>query len=293
MDVEGDTNLFRRIQNERIGLFIGTGVMRGIDGGSRVAVLNERSVEFTKIWASSSGAPAACYYATKQASLGVTIYIEECCTEAFLSLTARRLIIGNALDAAYLTRRVFVGGPKALDMSAFASFRMRGNIRLGVTRYRDGEGVWLDSHACVEGPLMALEATMAVPGLYRTPVEIGGERMIDGALGCPFPDEYIIDSCDGWVIFANTPRSGKKIWRDWVVSCIIGVSLPRGTKYALLHRYALYERRLAYLRTSGKPYCILWSDPSVEPFTRDSLVLERARKRATEHMHRILDSVGV
>ena len=292
-NIEGDSTLFGRI-TESTGLFIGAGLMRGIDAGARVTVLHERGVRMRRIWACSTGGPAAYYYASGQPRIGTSIYPDECCTDRFFSKSPQRFIAGTTMDAAYLTRDVFASSEKALNLDALYAFGEQGTISLGVSNYETGKGKWMNVFFQGEDPLKILEASIAAPGLYRVPVMLAGERWIDGGISCPFPDPSIIDTCDSWIVFANRPRvvredmlGARRLMRT------MSVMLPAPTRAALAIRHEVFEQNCDSLRRSRKPYCIIWSDPRIQAFTMDPAILDDARMIAEVQMHRILDRAGV
>jgi hypothetical protein len=59
----------------------------------------------------------------------------------------------------------------------------------------------------------------------------------------------------------------------------------------MLSRHERFDENLEFLKQSGVPHLILWSDNAVHSFTRDPKKLEAAAERAEKHLKGLIDSV--
>jgi predicted patatin/cPLA2 family phospholipase len=293
MNTEGDVSLFNQIGKKRIGLLILSGTMRGIYGGAQVSVLERYGLTyaFEVIVGVSTGTPTALYFAGGQAVLGTTIYLEECTTREFLSLTPSRIIQGTVADVGYL-EKIFAGLVGNKKMSTQWIQANSTDVYVGVTEYETGRGVLINAKEVKEGPSRAALASIAIPGLYRPPVFVDGIRYGDGGVGIPFPSREIIEKweLDGLIVLANRHSSYSKSVTKQVISKLVGLSVPINLRTAMQLSDYRYKKGLSFLRTRQIPYCIVWSNKLVGSYTTNSIVLREAHRLATEHLEGILSS---
>lgn len=265
---------------KRPALMVLAGIMRGVYGAGGVRAL-ERAGLRDGVYAAlgvSTGAPTVAYFLAGQAGVGTSIYIEECTDARFLN------IFGHQTDISFLAR-IWRGQlkdkvQKKLDTVALHDAQCKGYVSIAQA---DSGEVELQMLQDMRDPVEALVASCTMPGLYWGRPHLGKEEYVDGAFSESIPVHALeqLVQPTSLLVFMNRPQSaindtGLGIWLyDRYLYWILGMKH---------HVYAPEKNRrrhasLEYIRTSGKPYCIIYTDTEVGPFTQNSSALSSAADR--------------
>lgn len=266
-------------------LFLG-GVMRGVYGGGGARAL-ERAGLSEAFYAGvgvSTGAPALAYFLAKQAGVGTSIYYEECTTWRFL-----RPFGHNITDISFLSD-VWRGkkGEKKLDVYALQknptrSYALATPVAGGASR--------MLSYREEHDPIECIVAACSMSGLYHGTPMVHGVEYTDAAMADPFPIERLVEvfSPTSVLVIANRP----KVWRDvrWAVALydlFVRYVLRHTEHVSAKEKHRRYEASLTWIRSVGIPYCIVYTDDEVRPFTRNAAKLKDAADRFEAYMTRLL-----
>jgi predicted patatin/cPLA2 family phospholipase len=286
---EGDVGVFREalehayaqkgghVSKARPALVILAGILRGVYGGGGVRALENAGLRdgFHSGVGVSAGVPTLAYFLAGQAEMGTTIYFEECISGKFFNFSSRYI------ENIWYLQDVWSGttGSKKLDIAALATsptYAYASALPLGSTHAH-----LLDIRRLVD-PVEGLVAACAISGLYEGTPQINGVPYLDSMSCEPCPSIQLIDEVDptSFLVFTNRPKNDEdNTWGIWLYD--------RYVRYILgdtSHIFApeKQQRRLAGLeaiRTSGKPYCIIYTDDAVHPFTRNREILMAAADR--------------
>ncbi|UCC55642.1 MAG: patatin-like phospholipase family protein [Gammaproteobacteria bacterium] len=216
-----------RLRGEpRIGLALGGGGAKGLAHILMLESLDEQGIRPHMIAGTSIGAIIGALYAAGLSGKDIRALIEQ-----FLVAEkgADSLLPGLPKSIRWLD---FIdpelGSGGLLDSSDFIEFV---GEQLPVQRFRKlmiplkvvtaelltGKQVVIES-----GPILsALQASMAVPGVFR-PVELGGRELVDGGVANPLPYDLLLDECD---IVVAIDVSGDRVLEDGKALSSMGVLL--------------------------------------------------------------------
>lgn len=297
MEVEGDIAVLSALEQQaravregkedpsaRIVLFIAPGAMRGVYGAGEATALHEAGLTdgLRAVVGVSTGAPTAAYLLAGDPRKGASIYFEECTSDYFMHLI-KRLPDGYAMDMAFLGE-IFRGdiGDKALNVERVKAAKP--DFRVGITDFETGHGELLDGKQ--DNLVDMLVTSCAMPVLYRTPhAEVNGIHGTDGALALPFPMHEIMERYQPThvLVFANGDRGLRQSRLRNAIERAFALSLPKPLRDALLSRDKRFDEGLQFLRKSGVPHLIFWSDRAVHSFTHDPKKLKAAFERGHDH----------
>ncbi len=275
----------------RIGLAGNGGALCGVYGAGQLSALNtHRLIHVPDVaLASSTNAPVFSFAFAGDVDRGSTVYWHECLTQEFLSL--RRLLPifdGHAMNIDYLCD-VFRGhndrGIK-LDVDAIRTLRTAFYVAATTST---GDAALIDMRTA-EDPIEGIKASIAIPGVSRGFVDIGGEMHFDGEGAVPFPGAELLRRFDltHLLVLANRPRPAKNEPPDPTGSAYLR-TLPEGARRTFETRHERFMNDLAYVRNeTACTVAILWTDGLVTPFSRSRDSLEGAWERAKAHLLRRL-----
>jgi predicted patatin/cPLA2 family phospholipase len=165
--------------------------MRGVVGGGMVSVFEERGLSdaFDSIHGSSAGACAAAYFAAKQARTGVQIYYEDINNRRFID--PLRLILGRpAMDKDFLIDTV-MRNKKPLDVNKIVE--NPNFLYITTTNATTGEELVVGRFRDADHFFQILKATITMPVIAGSPVEVGDLKIFDGGLVQQIPLKSAID----------------------------------------------------------------------------------------------------
>jgi predicted patatin/cPLA2 family phospholipase len=267
-------------------LIIGGGGQRGPFGGGGVVALSRLGLvnAFKTVVGVSTGAPTASFFLSEQAEIGCSIYYNENIIDnSFLDL--RREEGQPIMDIDWLCDVFKNGnsnGEKKLDVQT-----MKGNpseLYYAVTDVENGLGKLLKA-SDLEDPIdQGIKASCAVPGLYdkEVPVSVGGviKTYVDGGVALPMPivESFQIHKPTSVVVFANRPKKFEDTFFNKLVSKY--KSLVVKTEFAdeVLNNDKIFEDQIKFLKNSGVPYIIFWTDNSLKPIDKRKEKLENAAR---------------
>lgn len=174
----------RRSDSHHLALVIESGGMRGVAAGGFIKVLANSALTdtFNSMHGSSAGACAAAYFLAGQANLGLKIY-EDIATRAVvnpLRLFSRPCIVDTDYIADVLMARKW-------ELDAQPIISQPGVLNITTTSVQDGSPSVHNSFKGAEELLLALKASLRVPGPREPGTLIDGRLHLDGALIAPMP----------------------------------------------------------------------------------------------------------
>jgi predicted patatin/cPLA2 family phospholipase len=263
------------------------GSIRGAYGGGGVEALDDLGFRFgfkTAVGV-STGSPTIAYFLSGQASVGKTIYSEDCLNPNFMNLK-RGTEGGSVLDMTWLMNEVVNKGRKALNLREF--FRNPTQTFFAVTDYVSGESYLLNPKVQKENSVNdILQASCSVPELYVDLVylNINGKktRVIDGAVGNNFPVKAILEKVQptSILVFTNRPKSIPETFFSKILNTYFAfINNPdnkrSGVEKDLLNQNDNFQENLYELKYSGIPYLLVWSDDSISSLEKDKEKIEKA-----------------
>lgn len=267
------------------------GVMRGVYGGAQVMALEHFDLTsiFDQVIGVSTGAPIAAYFLARQSELGTSIYVEECTTPAFISVS-RGLRGGAFVDLDYITG-VFRGESSAKTLDQRRVYESRTAMYVGVTEAQSGRGVLLSATCARPDIVQAIRASIAIPG-NGPPVTIAGTAFLDGGVGCPLPGHAILERFKptDLLILANREERHRE---DGFIRRLLEPGMLRGVtgsfRAAVDRRQELFDAELAYLRAQVDcRVAIIWADGAVRATCRTRNTLRDAVDRSFRHAVQLL-----
>ena len=246
---------------------------------------------FDNVIGSSAGAPTVSYFVAGQAKLGTSIYYEELVQNDFLAFNrfiTSRFTKENIARIDMLCD-VFRGkvSNKALDIGAILNSRTR--VHISATEYETGKSKIFPFDGKID-LIKLMQASIAMPVLYSTKVDIDGIRYIDGALGSLIPSSEWIDHIDPTdiVILANRSQglNGNYSLLERHIMKFFIRKLPQPIQYNLLNYNDIVLRDFMRLRSDTKRnYVIVWGDEiSAYEMNHDKL-----KTTANDSYHTMMD----
>ena len=296
MQHEGDVTLLAKLARgkSRIGLLILSGVIRGVYGGGMAIALEKRSLQdYLKVIVGvSTGGPVGLFLAGGAVYRGNRIYSEEAATPNFISLSPQRALKGTSADVGFLAS-VFRGeiGNNPIPIDAMRS--CPADVYVPLTNWETGKGELVNAKSALPDPIAAVQATIAMPLLYRIPVFVNGTRYVDGGIGFPFPAREMVEKwkLDGLIVFANWPKDSpiSPLFQGKVVSHL----LPTALGAALRSRTTRFDDGVRFVRESGIEHLIVWTDGQVGAFARNPAVIKDGARRALNYMDNLCARAGL
>lgn len=292
MQFKGELSVLRQLKNSSMSpwLVICPGTMRGVYGGGKITALDERNLipGLAGIIGISTGAPTAAYGLSRQARIGTSIYYDECTREEFISFK-RFVRGGHGVDIAYLAS-VFRQGPKRLDQMRIRNAATE--IWFGVTEYSSAQERYLNGKTLLD-IVDGIQASTAMPALYREPRFIDGIRCNDGGISCRPLRYALAKRPSGIIVFANSTEVYSKSLTKELIGTALLYSENELQRNAFLNRHAVADEDFRMLQESEVPHLIIYTDAEIGSYTRDPVSLKAAASRSEAYMHSLLDRAGV
>jgi predicted patatin/cPLA2 family phospholipase len=216
----------KRADDFHLALVIECGGMRGVAAGGFIKVLSEATLldSFDTLHGSSSGACAAAYFLAGQIEEGRKIYYDDISTRKIVNpwrLFSRPCMV----DTDYIVDKI-IAAKRRLDTERIIS--EPGALNIITTSVIDGLPIVHKKFETSEQILLALKATLRIPGPLEPGVEINGRHQLDGGLVAPIPIFSAVHSGATHVLVICTQRA-----QDYAIgkmSTFIG-GLTLGTIY--------------------------------------------------------------
>jgi predicted patatin/cPLA2 family phospholipase len=159
------------------GLVVQGGGMRGIYSMAALMALEECGLGkgFDHVFGSSAGAINAAYMLAEQASLAVTVYLDDISNKKFVNF----LRLKKVVDIDYLVDGV-LKKHKALNVKKVMN--SKSILHLVLTDYLTSEEIVVTNRQKDLDLMEAIRATAAMPILYNKVVSVNGRGYIDGGL---------------------------------------------------------------------------------------------------------------
>ncbi|MDP0590379.1 MAG: patatin family protein, partial [Candidatus Endonucleobacter bathymodioli] len=173
--------------DEKKALVVEGGGMRGVfTAGVLDAFHDKRFHQFGGYYGVSSGALNLTSFLSGQRGRNLRIYIELCKDPQLISVT-RFLKGGNLFDLDFFFDRV--NRHYSLDARRFKQTLASSTFCVVATNTETGSPAYFDiaESTQLERLVLILKATSAVPIIYKTPVEVDHQCVMDGSLSDPIP----------------------------------------------------------------------------------------------------------
>ncbi len=185
--------------------------MRGVfTAGVLDAFLDKRIRNFDGYYGVSAGALNLSSFIAGQRGRNLELYTNLCLSPKFISMS-RHLKGGNLFDLDWFFNKINL--QHSLDRRRFNEHLTQRTFTVvttnGITGEPDYQNIRPDS--LPEDITNLLKATSALPMIYRTPILIGDQPMMDGSLSDPIPvNRAIIDGFDKIILVRTRPRDERK-----------------------------------------------------------------------------------
>lgn len=188
----GSQNLGSEIDDQRVGVILEGGALRGVLSCSYAMALKELlpSMHYFSIYGSSSGGLNAVYFATDQLDVARSIYIENATDKRCTNI----MRFPNVLNVDWLIDN-WLFGTKAFDKAKLRASKSR--VYVSLTRMLDGKPMYADVTTSDDKDLnSALKATAYAPLLTNSTGTYNGVEVGDGAIGDALLfDRAVADGC--------------------------------------------------------------------------------------------------
>lgn len=223
-----------RSDGHHLSLVIESGGMRGVAAGGFIKVLADAALTdtFDSIHGSSAGACAAAYFLAGQANLGLKIYEDIATREVVNPL--RFLSQPCIVDTDYIAD-VLMAKKWKLDAQPIIS--EPGVLNVTTTSATDGLPVIHNRFRTAEELLLALKASLRVPGPLEPGVLIEGRRHLDGALIAPMPLFSAAAAGATHILAVCTQRVQDYTESSRVIAILEGAAVGAMYGRALMNRY--------------------------------------------------------
>jgi predicted acylesterase/phospholipase RssA len=199
------------------------------------------------------------------------------------------------VDISFLARmwRGEDGHEKRLDVLALRESPTHAYVSVTPVTSRVSELVALGE---LRDPVEAIVAACAMPGLYFGDPRLDGTEYADGAITDPFPIRQLVNMEDptSILVFMNRTKDeddgGVGLWLyDRYVYYVLG----RRSHIFVHEKNRRRAEAVAWLRSSGIPFCMVYTDDLVQPFTRDSALLSAAAARFEAYVTNLIEQARV
>jgi predicted patatin/cPLA2 family phospholipase len=218
-------------------LVVEGGGMRGAYAAGAIIGLQQAGERFDAVYASSSGACSAAYFAAGQPE-GLSIWREH--LDGPKLIRASNLLRGRPLlDLGYLVDEVFA---RRVPLDVAALRRAPHPTWVTVTHAGTGEAEHRDLRR-EKAPLETLRASAALPFAYGRTVKLDGARYVDGGLADPIPLRRALeDGADEVTVVLTRPRGYR---RPPARRALVALSSPhRGARRAMATMHERYNQAL-------------------------------------------------
>ena len=187
-----------------IAVVIECGGMRGVVAGGFIQVLCGRGISHAvdSVHGSSAGACAGAYFLANQPTQGSDIYYRDICNRDVVNRW-RVLSRPCMVDTDFIVDEI-IAKRRALEHGTIIS--QPGLFNVVTTTALDGKAIVHKNFETRFELLLALKASLRVPGLREPGVEIGGKSHLDGGLVAPIPIFSAIDSGATHILVLATQR---------------------------------------------------------------------------------------
>ena len=193
-----------RDDNYKLGLVIEGGGMRGVVSAGMVSALESLNLlnAFDSVYGTSAGAVNGAYFIAKQAAYGTTIYYENINNNKFINI--KRIFSKKPIMSLEFLVYHVMKNEKILDWKSVIGSSIPLNII--VTSISKLKPIVLNDFKTLDFLLEALRASARMPLLAGPPVELNGDKFLDGGLYESIPYKTAIkDGCSHILILLTRP----------------------------------------------------------------------------------------
>ena len=263
--------------NQKMGLIVEGGGMRGAYTGGVLEAFNDTGLHFPYIVAVSAGANTSCSYLSKQPKRNNRIYTEWVTDKRFLHFT-NLFKEGSYFGMDFLFDEL----PNRLDPFDFKTFSEANvTFKVGVTHCTTGQVVYLEPNKAREssGANQILRASSSLPVIAKT-VTIEGEAYLDGGIADPIPLQKSIEDGNKYHVVILTRNADYQKTFSKTLYKLSRLSLRKYPKiiHQIKVRHERYNNTLKKIQELEKQGLIYVFRPKkrllVDRFEKDSLKLK-------------------
>ncbi len=191
----------------KLGLVVEGGGMRGVYSGGALVTMEQLGLSgvFDEVYGESAGAMNSCYFLARQASFGISIYLDHLPSLRFIN----PFRFGAIIDVSYAID-VVVTKVKPLDVERVLS--APSDLYIAMTNALTGEPRLVDVKRDALPLLSILKATGAIVPLYNRPAYVGDTPYVDGGITNPVPVRSAIEGgCTHILVLLSRPLDFKSI----------------------------------------------------------------------------------
>lgn len=271
-------------------LLVGSGTQLGVFSGGGVRALTQLGLVsgFKTLVGVSTGAPVVSYFATGQANVGTEIYFGPNTGSEFINFR-RALSGGTMVDLDWLYDKNICSGERAIDILKLKN--SVSDIYYAVTRLEDAKGFLLPAKKFLD-PCLAMKGSCAIPELYTGEVRVSSEelgenvRVVDGWVALPMPimEAFEIRKPTSVLVFPNRPQIHKDTLIEEVIKKYQSLVIDEKLSQKFLQAEDRFWEEISFLKNSGVPYTIVWTDNSIDSNETDQEKLKQAADNFEEYI---------
>ena len=282
----------RRDDEFKLGLAIEGGAMRGVISAGMATALESLGLlpVFDAVYGTSAGAFNGAFFLARQAAYGTTIYYENLIGKGFINL--RRLFLGRPIARLEYIFDPVITREKVLDWQAVIHSPIPLNIV--ASSVNELQARILNRYQTRDDLFAALHASSQMLLVAGKPVEIGGDRFLDGGVfeGIPI-NSALQDRCTHVLLLLTRPKGNLKEEAGFFDRVIFAGKLDRlrkGLGACYLDMPRRYREAVSFIREGEKkvqapPYMLaLTLHEDYRPIGRMEKNPERLRQAARDGM---------
>lgn len=264
-------------------MIVAGGGMRSAYASGALLAFHEAGLEFDAVYGTSAGGAAVAWYAQGHPE-GFVRTFEYARDPRILNWRRVGLRRGPYLDLDYLVGEIYPS--EGFDAKRVSSVKhptyVTATATTGLSRYLDLRRV---------DPIQAVKATMSLPLLTGPPVEINGDRLVDGGVTDPLPVARAMrDGHREIVLVLNRPERHRRP-DSRSVAWVLGRRYPHLARLASVHHQLVIDSvRLAENPPEGVRVDIFRPErpTGLSRFTKDLDTLRRVIAQGKEEGHDFL-----
>ena len=173
------------VDNYHLALVIEAGGQRVSSAAGMAHALAEYGLGdiFDSIHGASAGSCTAAYFLAESTDLGFDIFTKYLADEKILNPKSV-LKVPSIVDTDYIIDEIFENIAK---LETDIIFHKQADLNIVVTDRQSGQAVHLNQFQTREDLLLALKASLRVPGPFEKGIEINNRKFLDGGFSSPIP----------------------------------------------------------------------------------------------------------
>jgi predicted patatin/cPLA2 family phospholipase len=274
-------------------LLVLSGGQKGAYSGGGVCALTELGLvdAFKTAVGVSTGAPGICYFLAGQARVGTSFYYEENTDGGFIDYV--RAFGGGSIMSIDFISKNFNNGPKKLDLVRLLENKT--DAYIAVTNLDKEQGELVNVRE-VGGVVDLIRASCSVPVVNGGEVYLDKQqdtsKYIDGFVGMSFPAKEVVEKFNpsSLLVFVNSSKSVRSGFWGKLLYRYIGVLFNYDNSRSKLEKRLnnldkIFFEEMHFLRKSGIPYLVIWTDDEISALAQDSKKIKAAADRFEKYVY--------